>query len=64
MTSIMIICKQDRDILSFVTYRTCSYEQNMIFPVLVGPLDRKLSLKMAQNDDLTVKLMLPQPHLK
>jgi hypothetical protein len=36
MTSIIIMCRQDRYILSRVTCRRGSYEQNMIFRVLVG----------------------------
>jgi hypothetical protein len=64
MTSIIIMCRQDRDILSFVTCRRGSYEYNMIFRVMVGTLDRKLSLNMDQHDDLTVKLMSLQPHLQ
>jgi hypothetical protein len=41
MTSIIIMCRQDRDILYFVLCRRGSYEQNMIFRVLgesiIGP---------------------------
>jgi hypothetical protein len=36
--SIIIMCRQYRDILSFVTFRRGSCEQNMIFRVLVGSI--------------------------
>jgi hypothetical protein len=67
MPSIIITCRQDRDILSFVTCRRGSYEHIMIFRILVGSTigpEVVTELNMAQNDDLTVQLMSLQPHLQ
>jgi hypothetical protein len=61
MTSIIIMCRQD-SILSFVTCRRGSYEQNMIFRVLDG---RTIGPEVVTvNDDIIVKLVSLQPHLQ
>jgi hypothetical protein len=56
--SIIIMCRQDRDILFLVTCRRGSYEHKMIFLVLTGStIWPEVVSEHGPNDDLTLKLM-------